>query len=145
MVAAVQAPDRRVCAIHRTFLNEYGGKAAVSAPKMALGPLGAGAVRLAKAGAALGLAEGVETALSAMEITGTPCWATLSATRLSRVAMPPDVRAVTLFADNGEAGERAAREAAAAYRRQGKAVTIQRPPQGRADWNDALNAIEAAS
>ena len=45
MVAAVQAPDRRVCAIHRTFLNEYGGKAAVLVPKMALGPLGAGAVR----------------------------------------------------------------------------------------------------
>ena len=145
MVAAVQAPDRRVTAIHRTFLNEFGGKAALSAPKMALGPLGAGAVRLAKAGRVIGLAEGIETALSAMEITGTPCWAALSATRLSRVAMPPGVRAVALFADNGDAGERAAREAAAAYRRQGKAVTIQRPPQGSADWNDALNAMEAAS
>lgn len=42
MVAAVQGPDRKVCAIHRTFLNERGGKAAVSSPKMALGPLGHG-------------------------------------------------------------------------------------------------------
>ena len=73
------------------------------------------------------------------------CWATLSATRLSRITMPPGVRTVTLFADNGEAGERAAREAAAAYRQQGKAVTIQRPSQESADWNDALKAMEATS
>ena len=73
MVAAVQAPDRRVCAIHRTFLNEYGAKASVLTPKMALGSLGAGAVRLAKAGRVLGLAEGIEDALSAMQLCGLPC------------------------------------------------------------------------
>ena len=71
MVAAVQAPDRTIAAIHRTYLLPGGtGKAQVSKPKMALGPLGSGAVRLAKAGPVLGLGEGIETALSAMQLFG---------------------------------------------------------------------------
>jgi len=44
LIAAVQGPDRRVVAIHRTFLTGGGErKATVSSPKMALGPLGTGA------------------------------------------------------------------------------------------------------
>ncbi len=77
MVAAVQAPDRQVVAIHRVFLTEYGAKASVLTPKMALGPLGTGAVRLAKAGPLLGLAEGIEDALTAMQLCELPCWAVL--------------------------------------------------------------------
>ena len=54
MVAAVQNPDSSISAVHRTFLlPDGGGKANVSSPKMALGPLGSGAVRLAKAGPVL--------------------------------------------------------------------------------------------
>ena len=56
MVAGVQAPDRKITAVHRTYLRPSGtGKAQVSDPKRARGRLGAGAVRLAKAGSVLGL------------------------------------------------------------------------------------------
>ncbi len=138
MVAAVQAPDRRICAIHRTFLNEYGGKAAVSAPKMALGPLGAGAVRLAKAGRMIGLAEGIEDALAAMQICNLPCWASLGGARLARVDLPGEVREVQIFADSDDAGREAAEKAVRRFRRDGLEARAFLPPDGAKDMNEAL-------
>jgi hypothetical protein len=140
MVAAVQAPDRRVVAIHRTFLNEFGGKAALSSPKMALGPLGAGAVRLAKAGRVLGLAEGIEDALAAMQLCNLPCWASLGGARLARVDLPIEVREVHVFADGDEAGREAAEKAVRRFRRDGLEARAFLPPDGAKDMNDALIA-----
>ncbi len=140
MVAAVQAPDRRVCAIHRTFLNEHGGKATVSTPKMALGPLGAGAVRLAKAGRVLGLAEGIEDALAAMQLCDLPCWAVLGGARLARVDLPGEVREVHVFADGDEAGREAAEKAVRRFRREGLEARAFLPPDGVKDMNEALIA-----
>ena len=141
MVAAVQAPDRRVTAIHRTFLNEFGGKATVSTPKMALGPLGTGAVRLAKAGPVLGLAEGVETGLSAQQLFSVPVWAALGS-RLDRVALPDIVRHIVIYADNGSAGVEAAHKAVEAFTSLQRRVTLRLPPERFGDWNDALQALE---
>ncbi len=140
MVAAVQAPDRRVVAIHRTFLNEFGGKAALSSPKMALGPLGAGAVRLAKAGRVLGLAEGIEDALAAMQLCNLPCWAVLGGTRLARVDLPSEVCEVHIFADGDEAGREAAKKAVRRFRREGLESRAFLPPNGAKDINEALVA-----
>src|SRR5260370_29460011 len=70
-------------AIHRTFLRRNGhGKAPVEPQKMMLGPCGGGAVRLGPDGYRLMVAEGVETALSAMQATGRPAWASLSTSGL---------------------------------------------------------------
>ncbi len=140
MVAAVQAPDRRVCAIHRTFLNEYGGKANVLTPKMALGPLGAGAVRLAKAGPLLGLAEGIEDALAAMQLCELPCWAVLGGARLARVDLPSEVREVHIFADGDDPGKEAAEKAVRRFRRDGLKARAFLPPNGAKDMNEALIA-----
>src|SRR5690606_34997219 len=96
MVAAVQAPDRKITAVHRTFLRLDGrGKAGVSTPKKALGPIGRGAVRLAPAAEMLGIAEGIETGLSAMEITGIPVWCALGSA-IHRLDLPPQVRQVVI-------------------------------------------------
>ncbi len=140
MVAAVQAPDRRVTAIHRTFLNEFGGKATVSTPKMALGPLGAGAVRLAKAARVLGLAEGIEDALAAMQLCDLPCWASIGGARLARVDLPGEVREVHIFADGDDAGREAAEKAVRRYRREGLEARAFLPPGGAKDMNEALIA-----
>ena len=142
MVAAVQGADRRITAVHRTYLLPSGAdKAPLSAPKMALGPLGSGAVRLARAAKNLGLAEGIETALSAMQLFGVPCWAALGS-RLDRVSLPDAVRRVVIYADNGEAGLQAANKAIEAFTGQGRKVTLRLPPDGYGDWNDALKALE---
>ena len=105
--------------------------------------LGSGAVQLAPPiDGKLGLAEGVETALAATELTGVPCWATLGAKRLHQIAIPAGVREVVIFADNDKSG-------LAARQRSRRAtpttmiydVRIWRPPERHKDWNDTLKEI----
>ncbi len=145
MVAAVQGPDRKVTAVHRTYIRDDGrGKAGVETPKMALGPIGDGAVRLARAGPVLGLAEGIETALSAAQLFGLPVWATLSASRLGRLWLPPEAQEVHVFADNGTPGHEAAERATKAYQAQGRRVVVRFPPVEFADFSDLLCAEDTA-
>ena len=94
MIAAVSL-DEGPIAIHRTFLStEASGKAAFEKPKRALGALGEAAVRLfAPVSGKLGLAEGVESAMSAYALTGIPVWATLGNERFGLVSVPESVRA----------------------------------------------------
>ena len=142
MVAAVSGPDGKVQAIQRTFLKVGGaGKAAVSVPRMSLGPLSDGAVRLAPAAETLGLAEGTETALSAMEMFQIPVWATCGAERLHCVALPNIVKHAVIFADNGGPGIKAANKAVAAYTAQRRKVTLRFPPREFGDYNNALKAV----
>lgn len=98
--------------LHRTYLAE-GKKADVPKPKKMLAgiePLAGGAVRLSSCIDHLGIAEGIETALSASAISGTPTWAALSTALLEAFAPPEGVKEVTVFADNdlNYAGHKAA-------------------------------------
>jgi DNA primase len=139
MVAAVTDLSGAVVAVQRTFLLPDGsGKAAIERPKRALGPVGQGAVCLAPAGAIVGLVEGIETGLSAMELFRVPVWCALGS-NLARIVLPNFVRYVALFADRGEAGERAAHIASKAFRAQKRKVAIRFPSIGK-DWNDELRA-----
>ncbi len=140
MVAAITGADRKVIAIQRTFLRVDGrGKANVSEPKMTLGAMRDGAVRLGAAGPALGIAEGIETGLSAAQLFGVPVWCALGA-RLDRLWLPPESLELHLFGDNGAPGHEAAARAAAAYQAQGRRVVVRFPPERFGDWNDALSA-----
>ena len=140
MIAAVQAPDRSLIGVHRTYLTMDGtNKAPVSSAKMMLGRCAGGAVRLARANGRLAVCEGIETALSVQQETGIPTWAALSAPGMTALILPPDIRDVTLAPDGDEAGERAAREAAKRFVREGRRVHIARPPHG-ADFNDVLSS-----
>ena len=140
MVAGVQGPDGRVKAVHRTFLSRNGtGKASVSEPKMSLGPVAGGVVRLARANGRLVVSEGIETGLSVLQATGIPTWAALSATNMVNVILAPDIRDVILGPDGDEAGEKGARQAAKRFVREGRQVRIARPPFGE-DFNDMLRS-----
>ncbi|WP_233999792.1 DUF7146 domain-containing protein [Porphyrobacter sp. TH134] len=105
MLAAVTT-DIGIIAVHRTFLDTASGKlAGFDRPKRALGSLGCGAVRLASPDEGrLGLAEGVESALSAMQLFSIPCWATLGNERFGLVAIPERVQELYLFIDNDAGG-----------------------------------------
>jgi putative DNA primase/helicase len=142
MVAAVQSPDRRTVAVQVTRLDPGGErKAQVLIPRRTYGALGNGAVRLAAAGDVLGLAEGVESALSAMQLSGVPTWACLGAGRMHRVVVPDSVRELHLFLDNDGPGRDAGERTAHAHQHH-RRVVLRRPPDHLNDWNDLLKSKE---
>ena len=140
MVAAVQRPDGKIIAVQQTWLTRDGKKAGVIPQRITTGALGTGAVRLGAAAEIMGIAEGVETALSAMELTGMSVWATLGSARMPTVWVPPFVRELHIFADNDEAGRKAARLTVEAHRLV-RTVVPRFPPDQCKDYNDYLNAI----
>ncbi|MCP1851236.1 MULTISPECIES: toprim domain-containing protein [unclassified Bradyrhizobium] len=152
LVAVVQRPDGLAVALQRTMLTPDGEKASVPSRcslwerrinpcKITMGALGAGAVRLGPAAETMGLAEGVETALSAQILAGMPVWASLGASRLHRVEVPETVRELHIFADNDQPGIAAAKRAAEAYQRGDRRVLIRTPPDAFKDYNDFLLAL----
>jgi DNA primase len=143
LVAAISGPDHKVTALQRIFLRPDGsGKADVSSPKMTLGRMRDGACRLAPAGRELGLSEGIETGLSAMELYHVPVWAACGS-RIDQIAIPEGVDRVIIFADRGEAGVHAAEKARARFIAH-RPVAIVPPPEPFGDWNDFITAERAA-
>jgi hypothetical protein len=145
MVAAIQAPDRTITAVHRTYLlPDAPGKALVSSPKMMLGRVAVGAVRLAAAGIELAICEGIETGLSFQEATSLPTWCALSTSGLRNVVLPalPFASTVYIAADLDDSGEAAARAAAERFVSEGRKVKVARPIAGK-DFNDALRSTGA--
>jgi Toprim domain len=85
------------------------------------------------------LAEGVETALSTIELFGGSTWAVLGAHRLGSIRLPPEVNKVVIYADRDEAGRSAAGAAVEAYRLL-RYVECKFPARGCSDFNDELAA-----
>lgn len=126
--------------IQRIFLERDGTKAKADPVKATLGPMVDGAVRLGQPDDVLGIAEGIETALAAHQMFRVPVWACLGAARLGKVGLPPSVKQVWIFADNGDVGRREAHRAAQRYDLEGLTAIV-RPPDGEhADHNDWLLA-----
>lgn len=104
MVAAIQGPGGKIVGLHRTYLSvEADGsvrKLALVGPdgdpfaaKKMLGQAMGGAVRFAKAGATLAIAEGIETALSVLQVfPEIPVWAVLSLGAMAGAGDPKALR-----------------------------------------------------
>jgi hypothetical protein len=77
----------------------------------------------------LGIAEGIENALSAHEATGLGSWAAGCSTRLPALAdvIPPYIECVTLFADDDRDGRRDASTLADGIAQRGIEVRVTRP------------------
>jgi putative DNA primase/helicase len=140
VAAAVQRPDRKIIAVQCTFLTEYGAKAPLSEPRWTYGALGTGAVRLAAACDVLGIAEGTEKALAAMQLSGVPCWSSIGAHRLASITIPDSVRELHIFADNDAPGRTAASRAADLHARAGRKVYLRFPPKGFKDYDQITQA-----
>jgi hypothetical protein len=132
-----------VTAVQRIYIGPDGRKADVKHPKMTLGRPGNGACRLGVGGKLLGIAEGVETALSARQMFDLlPVWAACGP-NLASIAIPDSVDHLTIFADNGAPGRKIAERALAAHSRPGREVLIQYPDKEFGDFNDMLCARKA--
>lgn len=97
-------------------------------------------------GGRLALVEGGQSALSAMQLFGIRCWATLSYERFGLVTIPESVRELHLFVDNDAGGQLAEERALDAHAREGRRIVARPPPRDGDDWNDELvRRIRAAA
>jgi phage/plasmid primase-like uncharacterized protein len=141
MVAPITNIDGEFIGVHQTFIRPDGsGKADVDRPKAMLGRAAGGAVWLALAAETLMVAEGIENAISAMQMSGMPAWAALSTSGMIGLVLPPVVRTVVILVDNdiNGAGEYAARTAAQRWLVEGRRVRLVMPPTPGTDFNDVL-------
>ena len=152
MMAQFVSPCLSWTTVHFTFLTEDGANVrderGKSLRKFHPGtiPKG-GAVRLCPSAETMGVAEGIETALSAMAMFDVPVWAVLSTNGMAEWQPPEHVRHVIIFADNDRkyGGQHAAY--ALAYRlsvdRRSKveSVEVRAPEDPGMDWNDVHRSV----
>jgi putative DNA primase/helicase len=126
--------------IQRTALQDDGlGKRVLPdrmPPKMMLGPAKHAAVMLQHASKMVGVAEGIETALSASQVFRVPVWSAMSADGVASFPIVYGIRKLMIFPDHDEAGLIAAKTCARRHAKGGIEVEIRCPPKMNTDWND---------
>jgi putative DNA primase/helicase len=141
MIAKIAGVNDRAVNLHITYLTRDGAKASVSPPKRVMaGKLPDGcAIRLFPAAEIMGVAEGIETAISAHLLFGIPVWACINGMLLSKWRPPDQAHEIVIFGDNDEnyTGQAKAYELAnrleVQFKRKAKVMI---PPKIGADWND---------
>ena len=152
MLAKFVAADGQSATMQKLLLREPGLKAEVDKPRLLFPvevPLG-GAVRLADAAPEMGVAEGIETALSAAQLHRMPVWACLTANYLMKWKPPPEAKRIVIFGDRDAnfKGQSAAYVLANRLVEQLKLeARVMLPPPPHKDWNDVvmatMNTIDA--
>lgn len=134
--------DCGLLAVQRIFLDPQRARRSrdLGNPRRLLGRPGTGAVRLATPDTVLGLAEGVETALSAMMLLDIPVWAVLGNERFAHLSIPETVSRIILLPDNDRAGRRGASAATDSLRFDRRSIDTIFPWRGLNDWNDVLRS-----
>jgi putative DNA primase/helicase len=142
MVARIRDyTGQRAVNLHLTFLTPDGRKADITPAKRVMrGKLPDGcAIRLGPEKAVMGVAEGIETAISAAIMFDMPVWACVNGTLLSKWIPPAKAEHVTIFGDHdanftGQAkAYHLANRLEVQYKRR---VTVSIPPAIGEDWND---------
>ena len=145
MLAPVVNIDGEQTGLHMTYLRrDGGGKAALPKEyqRECRGVIQGGAIRLAEhdPDAELIVAEGIESAFSAMQLFCLAGWAAVYAGGLKTLELPSSVRRIIITADNDLSGA-GQRNALAAYDRwtaEGRSVRVKIPPGVGDDFNDVL-------
>ena len=142
MVAMFHNPKGKAVSIHRTYLDGD-KKADIKSPrKLMKGTehLSGGGIRLFKPqNNTLGIAEGIETAIAARQITQIPTWAAVSATLLKSFTPPDDIKRLVIFADADAkyVGQQAAYTLANRLIQTDRIIEVELPEMGK-DFNDCL-------
>lgn len=150
LLAVVRDKLGRPLTLHRTFLKKDGsGKADVSRQKMQLAAPSSvigGFIALSNptfdmhGNGYIGVAEGIETALSVQEATGCPMWAGISDRLMEKINFDDSIKVVLVWIDKDItlAGKNAFNRMKTALEAKGKKV-FGFMPQGteaKLDWND---------
>jgi putative DNA primase/helicase len=144
MIAMVSDNAGNPVTLHRTFLTPEGTNVVSlgrSLRKLMPGSLpDSVAIRLGYGGEyvpkILGVAEGIETALSIRQMFGVQCWSLINSVMMAKWSPPNGVEKVIIFGDNDKnfAGQAAAYKLA--NRLSGKVEVEVRLPDQVGDWND---------
>jgi len=142
LVAPVRDADDELVTVHVTYLQD-GKKLTGHESRKLLSPLTGRegcAVRLMPLeGDTLGIAEGIETSLSAAAIHNVPTWAALNTALLAKFEPPAGLRRLLIFADRDGPGlEAAARLMQHLQWR--LTLELRVPPPPHKDWNDAARS-----
>jgi len=98
MVSRVHGPAGKPVSIHRTYLADVATKKKIMP---CVKKLNGAAIRLMTVkGDTIGIAEGVETALSAAQLWDVPVWAAMGTSTLETWQPPEGTRKIIIFADN---------------------------------------------
>lgn len=104
MIALVRDVSGSPVTLHRTYLTPHGAKLPVDKPKKLMetpeSKLQGGAIHLFAPGPVLGVAEGIETALSVQFATGMPTWSVVSAPLLQGFEPPTGTQRLVIWADH---------------------------------------------
>lgn len=143
MIGKVISPDNRAVNLHRTFLDANGRKAPIENCKLLMKgetPNGSAIRLLAPSNGRLGVAEGIETALSAAVLFDIPCWATVHSAGMAAFTPPDGVTELHIFGDNDPsyAGHAAAYTLAKRMVAAQIVVSVAFPDSVGEDWNDVL-------
>lgn len=142
MVSKVATPEGKAANLHLTWITSSGQKADVPVKKQLMaGSLpGGSAIRLMPSAPKMGIAEGIETAISAHFIFNMPVWAAISANNLVKWTPPAGVEDVWIFGDHDTnfVGQSSAYNLAQRLHKQGFNVVVLLPEWPHKDWNDAL-------
>lgn len=137
------AVTRQPVSLHRTWIQADGRKADIDPPRLLLGGhrKQGGVIRLwpdEAVTAGLGVAEGIETALS-LAWAYAPVWACIDAGNLAAIPVLPGIESLTIGADNDSAGIAAAQACAARWAAADAEVFVTRQTQN--DLNDAIMGV----
>ncbi len=140
MVAQVETVDKKLCAIHRTYLDSQAPRKTDLKPaKAMLGSCRGGAVRLQAGKTGLVVCEGIETGLSLCEILGGyAIWAALSTSGMAALRLPDAEQfsgALLVACDGDGAGRKSGQALGERAARCGWAVEMTSAPDGQ-DFND---------
>lgn len=131
IIFAIKDAVGNLLGFQKIFIKEYACgwvKAPIKKPKQitVIDGMKGGMVRLFNATNTVGVAEGVETALSCSEQFNIPVWSALTAVNLTEVQFPKGIKNVTIFSDNDEnfTGQQAAYTLAKRLHLQGIKVDI---------------------
>ena len=142
LIAACQGADGSVAGIQRIFLQPNGHKAPLPQPKLSLGSIRGGALRLAAEAPEMIVCEGPEDGLTLQQmLPNIPVWVALGSGNIPHMELPPGVRRILVAGDNNSAGRKAAQDACKAFRSQGRQSTTIFPDAAYGDFNDELLGI----
>ncbi len=147
LVAAIRNQENAITGIQSIFLTpDTAKKADIPSPKLCSGIVKSSAIKLGNHDGSLprlAICEGLEDALSVMELSGWPAWAVCGAYNYRHQHIPDSIHEVVIASDNDEAGLSAARMLAQRLIDEGRIARIIPPPEGCKDWNNYLKKKKA--